>query len=137
MDAERFHALVEAYGGDRKRWPEERRLAADVFAATEDGRALLLEASRLDAYLALSVSPLPSVALIGRIAQSADNRVIFFRKLRQWLVGAGLVGVSLAGGLTGALAVAVIAPSPSISTPDTATAFGNVVTESEIAEEMQ
>lgn len=136
-DGEQFRALVDVYGGDRKRWPEDRRAAADVFAATEEGRALVREASRLDAFLALSASPLPSAALIGRISRSADKRVTFFRRLRQWLVGAGLVGVSLAGGLTGALAVAVVAPSPSISTPDTATAFGNVMTESEIAEEIQ
>lgn len=137
MDTQRFRTLVEAYGGDRKRWPEDRRLAADVFAATEEGRALVEEASRLDAYLALSAAVAPPAALIERIVQSADKRTTLRGKLQQWLVGAGLAGIGLAGGFTGALAVAAVAPSPSISTPDTATAFGNVMTESEIAQEVQ
>ncbi|RWX81093.1 hypothetical protein EPK99_01815 [Neorhizobium lilium] len=137
MDLERFRALVEAYGGDRKRWPEDRREAADRVAATEAGRALVREACRLDAFLALSATSLPPAALTGRILQSADKRITLRRRLQRWLVGAGLVGVGLAGGLTGALAVAVVAPPPQIPIADTATAFGNIMTEAEIAQEIQ
>ncbi|MCF1460575.1 hypothetical protein FS827_04490 [Agrobacterium vitis] len=137
MDAERFRALAEAYGGDRKRWPEDRRRAADIFAATEAGRAMVEEASRLDAFLALSAPPSPSAALTGRILQSADKRVTLRRRLHRWLVGAGLLGVGLAGGLTGALAVAIVAPPTQIPMTDTATAFGNIMTEGEIAQEIR
>lgn len=137
MDLERFRALLEAYGGDRKRWPEDKRGMADLFASTEAGRALVREAWGMDAFLALSATPSPSAALTGRILQSADKSVTLRRRLQRWLVGIGLVGVGLAGGVTGALAVAVFASPPQIPITDTVTAFGNVMTESEIAQEIQ
>jgi hypothetical protein len=137
MDIERFRALIEAYGGDRKRWPDDERDMADLFAATEAGRALVDEACRVDAFLALSATPAPTAVLTGRILQSADRRITLRRRLKRWLVGAGLIGVGLAGGLTGALAVAVFTPPPQIPITDAATAFGNIMTESEIAQETQ
>ncbi len=137
MDIEHFRALIEAYGGDRKRWPEDKRDIHDLFAPTETGRTLIQEACRVDAFLALSTTPAPTSALAGRILQSADRRVTLRRRLQRWLVGAGLIGVGLAGGVTGALAVAVLTPPPQIQITDTATAFGNIMTESEIAQETQ
>jgi hypothetical protein len=137
VDLERFRALTEAYGGDRKHWPEDKRNIHDLFAPTEAGRALMHEACRVDAFLALSTTPAPTSALTDHIFQSADRRVTLRRRLQRWLVGAGLVGVGLAGGVTGALAVAILTPPPQIQITDTATAFGNIMTESEIAQETQ
>lgn len=49
----RFREIVDAYGADSARWPEEERAAAAIFARNNPGTAqpLLDEARRLDAWL--------------------------------------------------------------------------------------
>ncbi len=52
MTLERFQALLDAYGGDPKRWPEGERQAAQLFAeSTAEARRLLGEARALDRFL--------------------------------------------------------------------------------------
>ena len=46
-----------------------------------------------------------------------------------------MIGISLAGALTGALAVINLSPPPALTLGDTLTAFGNLQSESEIAED--
>lgn len=50
---EAFAGLLDAYGGDRARWPAHRRDAAEaLLAASPQARGLLAEAQALDAVLA-------------------------------------------------------------------------------------
>ena len=52
MDRERFNHLLEAYGGDFRRWPAADRAAAAVFAAQDaDAATALKEAQALDGVL--------------------------------------------------------------------------------------
>lgn len=73
MTAERFVALVAAYGADRRRWPESERAAAEAFAATHAGSAAqaLAEAEALDDLLHRSPSPQVSMALRDRVVAAA------------------------------------------------------------------
>ena len=49
MDRERFNHLLEAYGGDFRRWPAEERAAAAAFVAQNaDAAAALKEAQAFD-----------------------------------------------------------------------------------------
>lgn len=74
---------------------------------------------------AYRVSP-PDAALVGRILASGQQRMTLRKRVTRWLLGAGLVGLGLAGGLTGAAMVAVIMPSHSTVRADYETAFGSI-----------
>lgn len=137
MTVDAFRALLDAYGADARRWPAEQRDAAIAFQATETGEALAAEAAKLDALLDCYEPSGPSSALTGRIMETAGRRVTLRRRLQRWFVGAGLVGVGLAGGLTGAFVVAVVMPPHPPTMTETATAFGNIMAEGEIAREIQ
>src|SRR5262245_52818397 len=64
ITAERFKALLEAYGGDLARWPDSERLAAHAYAqGAPEAPALLAEARRIDALLAAATIALPRAAL--------------------------------------------------------------------------
>ncbi|MBT9368729.1 hypothetical protein [Rhizobium sp. CSW-27] len=110
MDEAAFAALIEAYGADPMRWPQDRRAAALALAQTPSVARRLDSAARLDAALAMLAAPQPKAALSGRILADAERHVTIRTRLRRWLVGAGLIGIGLAGGLTGAMAVAVVLP---------------------------
>ncbi|MBB4142885.1 hypothetical protein [Rhizobium rhizoryzae] len=68
----------------------------------------------------------PDAALVGRILESGQRRLTMRNRMIRWLIGAGLVGLGLAGGLTGATAVAFMLPSQSIIRTDYDTAFGSI-----------
>ncbi|MQT14493.1 hypothetical protein [Segnochrobactrum spirostomi] len=134
-EAARFEALVAAYGADPARWPQERRAAALTFAATEAGRALLDRARALDdALLRLAVPP-PSRALEARVLAAGPRRVALRVKLRRLLIGSGLVGIGMAGLLTGAAAVFAITPAPVVSGSEISTAFGSLETDTRAGQE--
>ncbi|MBX9460400.1 MAG: hypothetical protein KL785_04110 [Brevundimonas sp.] len=138
MTAERFLALVAAYGADRRRWPEAERAAAEAFAAARvdvSGRALA-EADAVDALLHRSPTPQVSTALRDRVlaaAASAGGRAS--RTGRMWIdrlslaFGAGwavatcagvVAGVMLTGRLTAdAQADAVLYQSSLLGVDDT------------------
>lgn len=128
LDETAFAALVEAYGADPNRWPQDRRAAARAFAETPVGARRLAAAARLDAALARLAGPPPSAALAGRLLADAERRVTIRTRLRRWLVGAGLIGIGLAGGLSGAVAVAVVLPGQgaSLEIASGDTAFGAI-----------
>ena len=63
MDARRFAALTEAYGGDLRRWPQAEREAASAFASSETGQAISRKAGTLDALLDNYSVPHPRKAL--------------------------------------------------------------------------
>lgn len=112
MTAERFLALVAAYGADRRRWPESERAAAEAYAAAHAeaaGRALA-EADTLDALLARSPMPQVSTALRERVlaaAASAGGRA--GRAGRLWIdrlslaFGAGWAAAACAGVVAGVM----------------------------------
>jgi hypothetical protein len=73
MTAERFLALVAAYGADRRRWPEGERAAAEAFAAAHADVAgpAMAEADAIDALLHRSPTPQVSMALRDRVLAAA------------------------------------------------------------------
>ncbi len=76
MTRERFSALLDAYGGDLRRWPEPSRSGAEVLLARDAAaRRQRDQALALDALLDEAPSPLPSRALKHRIAERARPSV--------------------------------------------------------------
>ncbi len=67
MNLERFTHIVESYGAEPERWPEEERDVALAFASSSAEAASLLDAeAELDDFLALFVlpeTPIPKVGL--------------------------------------------------------------------------
>ncbi|MCY1664334.1 hypothetical protein [Rhizobium sp. SL86] len=90
----------------------------------------------LDALLARHKVQAPDSALTGRIL--ADGLRLRQRRARigRWLTGAGLIGIGLAGALSGATVVMVLSPSVQGLAPSETleTAFGSVQTEAQLAE---
>lgn len=72
MTDDEFGALAAAWGADIRRWPAERRAAAEALAAgSPSAAALLTEAGRLDRAIAAArpvVAPARAEALAGRVA---------------------------------------------------------------------
>ncbi|MGE6740918.1 hypothetical protein ACQKGC_11645 [Allorhizobium pseudoryzae] len=90
---------------------------------------------QLDRLLARHRVPTPDSALTGRIL--ADGLRLTQRRARiwRWLTGAGLIGVGLAGALSGAAAVMVLSPSSGFQLSEPLeTAFGTVATEAQLTE---
>ena len=75
MTAERFLALVAAYGADRRRWPEGERAAAEAFAAAHADIAgpALAAADAIDALLHRAPTPQVSPALRDRVLAAAAS----------------------------------------------------------------
>lgn len=112
MTAERFLALVAAYGADRRRWPESERAAAEAFAAAHEDASspALAEADAVDALLHRSPTPQVSAALRDRVlaaAASAGGRA--GRTGRMWIdrlalaFGAGWAVATCAGVIAGVM----------------------------------
>jgi hypothetical protein len=74
MTAERFKALLEAYGAEIARWPEAGRLAAYAYARTApEAAALLAEAHSLDVMLAALPLPAQPAGLEATILAASRN----------------------------------------------------------------
>ena len=110
MTAERFLALVDAWGADPRRWPAEERAAAEAFAAArpEVARPALAEADAVDALLHASRVAAPSAALRDRVLASAVDAGLRVRRGgRLWLdrlglaLGAGWAAAACAGVVAG------------------------------------
>jgi hypothetical protein len=108
MTQERFIALVEAYGADRRRWPEAERAAAEAFAVERPDLAgpALAAADDLDALLHRSPTPQVPAALRDRVIAAATTAP---RAGRRWInrlglaFGAGWAAASVAGVAAGVL----------------------------------
>lgn len=111
MTAERFLALVAAYGADARRWPEGEREAARAFAAARPDVAgpALAEADAADALLFASAAPQPSAAQRDRAVASAAQAGLKRRHGRRWLdrlslaFGAGWAVAACAGVVAGVM----------------------------------
>ncbi|WP_027032920.1 hypothetical protein [Mesorhizobium loti] len=129
MDARRFAALAEAYGGDLRRWPEAERKAATAFASNEAGQAILRHAGTLDTLLDSHSVQHPGRALHDTILRTANRHLVQRRRQRFWWLGLGLAGIGLAGAIAGLALVTVVTPEvpPDHYVLDAnATAFGDV-----------
>jgi hypothetical protein len=117
MSIDRLKTLTEAYGADRRRWPEAERAAAEAVVSRDAVAAdrLLREADALDAALDASPRPVVSSALRDRVLASAlsagltpkqarrvwDRLVVWFAAGWAAAACAGVVaGVNLTGHLT-------------------------------------
>lgn len=112
MTIERFAALVDAYGGDRRRWPAAEQDAALALLANDPrARALLAEARALDDALDGEPAPALSPALRATVLAAAPTpaqarrwaaaaRARFWA--RTWGPGAGLAAAGVAGVMFGA-----------------------------------
>ena len=111
MTPERFRTIVDAYGADPRRWPDEERAAAEAWAHLHriEVDALLAESAGLDAWLASHTVAPPERAFVDRIVAAATAPVPVRRPAkwrgRLWWQGAAFAGIGLAGGLAGAFAV--------------------------------
>ncbi|TIV84138.1 MAG: hypothetical protein E5V78_19470, partial [Mesorhizobium sp.] len=110
MDAGRFAALADAYGGALHRWLRADQAAATLFAETEQGRVILARAGRLDAMLDRHRVEAPSSALHRAIVARATSEVRQERRRRFWWLGFGLAAVGLAGAVAGLALVTVVSP---------------------------
>ncbi|ANB75700.1 hypothetical protein AYM40_25630 [Paraburkholderia phytofirmans OLGA172] len=107
MTPERFHQIVEAYGADPHRWPQQERAAAEAWAAAHrvEADTALADAVGIDAWLAADKLEPPGAALQQRIIGSAPGRRPIAPRRRLWWSGAAVAGVGLLGGVAGAFAV--------------------------------
>jgi hypothetical protein len=112
MTAERFLALIEAYGADARRWPDAERAAALAFAEArpEVARAALVEADAVDALLQEARAPAVSASLRDRVIASAAQAGLKARREgRRWLdrlalaLGAGWAVAACAGVAAGVM----------------------------------
>jgi len=138
MDARRFAALAQAYGGSLHRWPRGEHAAARRFAEGAEGRAVLARAERLDALLDRHHAEAPAAALHGAIVAKAATQVRQGRHRRLWWLGFGLAGIGLAGAVAGLALVTVVTPdipSDHYVMDANATSFGDAGPEASPVEE--
>ena len=107
MTPERFRTIVDAYGADPRRWPDEERAAAEAWADLHrvEVDALLADSAGLDAWLTSHTVAPPERAFVERIVATAPARRPAKPRGRLWWQGAAFAGIGLAGGLAGAFAV--------------------------------
>lgn len=131
MNAERFAILLDAYGAEPRRWPEEERAAALALVRSDIRAAAMMEAAgEIDDLLALHRVPAPSPMLAAAIVARAPRRA--WTRARLWWAALGL-GIAGAGGaFAGSAATAALA-GPAIHSlnygHEDATAFGDLIEE--------
>ena len=111
MNAGEFHTLIEAYGADARRWPADRREAAEAFCAADPVAAAAAMAAEADLDQALDQlrPPTASPALYDRILASAPQaRAEGGRGVLGWLrpsIGLAMAASCAAGAVAGMLLV--------------------------------
>jgi hypothetical protein len=143
MTPERFRVLLQAYGADLQRWPDDERSEARALAAQDSPelRRCLAEEAALDGWLDDHTLAGPDEALVRRIATATTPAAVpaavagrgSWWRAGGWWPGAGLTITGLAGALAGALLVSValrqVAPSAAIDWQARGTAFGELATD--------
>jgi hypothetical protein len=102
MTYERFEYLVDAYGGDLRRWPDAEREAARALRDADRGGGVWVRvADGLDALLDAAPRPAPSHALREAVIASAAGAGLRGRRRGPgplaWLSGAGWAAAACAG----------------------------------------
>lgn len=126
MTPERFQDLADAFGADLRRWPDEERFAAELFARNDArGKAILAEVAAFDELLSLAPAPAPSVSLKDRLLALAPRQVQpLWRRGGAWISGAGMAAACVLGVLVGANASQSFLSDPSLDTVvEASTAF--------------
>lgn len=126
MDADTFKKLIDAYGADPARWPEDRREAALLWRAQngKQAEAWIRDAAILDTLLAEVTVPRPSDLLQARILARAPRPVF-----GNWRSAAAAAAVTLIVGLAGGYAGSGVLLSPDLSAEEDAyytEAFGGL-----------
>lgn len=101
MDRERFNHLLEAYGGDFRRWPAEARAGAAAFVAQNaDAAGALKEAQGLDQAMdqARSETGDTSALAVRILAQAPRAQPWLDRRARLALAACAVFGVLLGYG---------------------------------------
>ncbi len=118
LDRARFEVLLDAYGADPQRWPQEERAAALALLERDpDARALRAQAARLDALLATAEPLEPSPALVARILAAAPTPVGAKRRPLSFIRPAHAWRLAAAAPLAAAAVVALWlmrAPEPTV-----------------------
>ena len=87
-DLARLSRLLDSYGADPARWPDDRRQAAlQYLGRSTEARALRDEAARLDATLDRAVAPAPAPELMAEILAAATERKPPFWAVPLWPFG--------------------------------------------------
>jgi hypothetical protein len=110
MTPERFRTIVDAYGADPHRWPEQERAAAERWAEQHrsEADAVLGESASLDVWLASHTVAAPKREFFERVVEAAVAAAPVRRPAKRgrfWWQGAAFAGIGLAGGVAGAFAV--------------------------------
>lgn len=143
LEAGRFRALAEAYGGDISRWPEAERASAEAWLARNprEGAAELEAARALDDLLGTWRTPEPAEALRNRVLIPASAQVRQARRRAFVLTlggGAGLAAACLAGILVAPVLLSTPtagpAPSPSSQIEETAPSAALIPSDEVLAE---
>lgn len=92
IDEQQFAYLLEAYGGDLKRWPQEYQVAAlQLLQHSESAQRLRQAALALDKLLDTVPVPPPSPWLRQRILatarQTATTTQDIWQRFLQWVIG--------------------------------------------------
>ena len=105
MDAQRFAALVDAYGAESRRWPAAERDAARAFAAEQPHACepLLAAGRETDSLLSSVPVVVPGRKLRKAIMESAPKPRRRAMPEWMWLPGAGLAAACAAGAVFGAV----------------------------------
>lgn len=68
MELGRFREIVDAYGTDPRRWPEDEREKAVAFAtSSQEARSLKAEAEKLDGLLSQAAEPISQPTLLDTV----------------------------------------------------------------------
>jgi hypothetical protein len=115
MTPERFAYLADAYGAELHRWPAAEQVAAQALLDSGDVhvRDAMSDARWLDGQLNSHQPTLADAALIRQVRQSFPRS--FWSRYASWLSPAGLVGVGIAGVVTGMLVASMSVPLPMLS----------------------
>lgn len=116
MNIDRAIEIIDAYGADPARWPDEERLQAQTLAVHPRVAAALADAASLDRDLALWASrPVPLGDPLGAAAVALAARPARVMPWR-WAAGGGIAAALLAGFLLiTPQTVAVKEPSVSVA----------------------
>ncbi|TFY88014.1 hypothetical protein DYL61_25245 [Pseudomonas nabeulensis] len=117
MTPERFVHLADAYGADLQRWPVAEQTSARTLL--DSGSAVAREAldaarwldTQLDSHQLAFADP----ALARQIRRSAPQPASLWSRYARWLSPASVVGVGIAGIVTGMLVASLSVPLPMLS----------------------
>lgn len=114
MTPERFAYLADAYGADLRRWPDAEQAPAQALLRSGNvhARETLQQARWLDSQLDSYQPLVADAALVRQIRRSAVRGESFWSRYAGWLSPAGLVGVGIAGVVTGMLVASMSVPLP-------------------------